>query len=369
MRFGQARADDTETRMTRSHQTANPDHGAAHGASSHRATRPGTRRDALAAMGAFALWSVSPSARAQTGGAADTWPTRPIRLIQPFSAGSGPDVITRYVARGMSERLGQNIAVEHKVGGSGLIGMQDVAKSAPDGYTIAYTNIAVAVSQELLGKGAFSLTRDVIPIGGASRSINVLVVAPSLPARTVTELVALLKARPGAYSYASGGNGTPAHLNGEMFKKAQGVFAVHVPYKGLAGAVNDMARGDIHFLFGTSGSMVPAITGGRVRALAIAGPKRLPARPDVPTMADAGFAGNDVQSWSGLVAPPGTPEPVIARLSQVLREVLADPATGRFMENAGSEPYPTSTAEFGALLAAESARWQRFVRETGLKVD
>lgn len=331
-----------------------------------RASGPSPRRSALAGLGVLALCGASPSVRAQ---ASDTWPTRPIRLIQPFSAGSGPDVITRYVARGMSERLGQNIAVEHKVGGSGLIGMQDVAKAAPDGHTIAYTNIAVAVSQELLGKGAFSLTRDVVPIGGSSRSINVLVVAPSLPARSVAELVALLKARPGAYSYASGGNGTPAHLNGEMFKKAQGVFAVHVPYKGLAGAVNDMARGDIHFLFGTSGSMVPAITGGRVRALAVAGPKRLPALPDVPTMAEAGFAGNDVQSWSGLVAPPGTPEPVIARMSQVLREVLADPATARFMENAGAEPYPTSPAEFGAVLAAESVRWQRFVRETGLKVD
>ena len=323
------------------------------------------RRGFATALGALAAASLAGGAHAQPDG----WPTRPIRLIQPFSAGSGPDVITRYIAKGMGERLGQNFVVEHKIGGTGLIGMQELAKSPPDGYTIAYTNIAIPVSQELLGKGAFDVGRDVVAIGGSSRSINVLVVPPQLPARNVAELVALLKARPGAYSYASGGNGTPAHLNGEIFKKINGIDAVHVPYKGLAAAVTDMARGDIHFLFGTSGSMVPAIQAGRVRALAIAGPRRLPALPDVPTMAEAGFPNSDVQSWSGFVAPAGTPPAIVARLSKALREVLDDPATGRFMASAGAEPFPTTSAEFAKLLVAESERWRRFVRESGLKVD
>lgn len=324
------------------------------------------RRRLVGAALAVGPAALAGPARAQP---ADAWPTRPIRLIQPFSAGSGPDVITRYIARGMAERLSQSIVVENRVGATGLIGTQELAKSAPDGYTIAYTNIAIPIAQELLAKGAFNLVRDTVPVGGTTRSINVLVVPPQLPARTVAELVALIKARPGAYTYASGGNGTPAHLAGELFKKANGLFAVHVPYRGLAGAVNDMARGDVHFLFGTSGSMMPAIQGGRLRALAIAGPRRLPALPDVPTMAEAGFPGNDVQSWAGLVAPVGTPAPVIAKLAQALGEVLADPATGKYLEAQGSEPFPLGPAEFGRLLASESDRWQRFVRETGLKVD
>jgi tripartite-type tricarboxylate transporter receptor subunit TctC len=337
----------------------------------------GARRREVVALGlgaaaAACVAALPGHARAQpsaTTGASDAYPSRPIRLIQPFSAGSGPDIVTRFVVKGMAERLGQNVVVEHRVGGTGLIGMQELARAAPDGYTIGYTNIAIPVVQELLAKGTFSLVRDVVPVGGSSRSINVLVVSPSLPARTVAELVALLKARPGAYSYASGGNGTPAHLNGETFKRDYGVDAVHVPYKGLASAITDMARGDVHFLFGTSGSMAPAIQAGRVRALAIAGPRRLPVLPDVPTMAEAGFPNTDVQSWAGLVAPAGTPADVVARLSHALRAVLADPATARFMEANGSEPFQTTPEEFGRLLASESERWRRFVRETGLKVD
>jgi tripartite-type tricarboxylate transporter receptor subunit TctC len=348
--------------------TGRPD-GAA-GAPRDRRAAASRRRGLLAAaLGLTAAGALGRPRVALAQQAAEAWPTRPIKLVQPFSAGSGPDVITRFVARGMAERLGQNIVVEHKVGGSGLIGMQEVAGAAPDGYTIGYTNIAIAVAQELLAKGAFSLERDVAPIGGSSRSINVLVVPNGSPARTVAELVAMLKARPGGYSYASGGNGTPAHLNGEIFKRANGLFVVHVPYRGLAGAINDMVRGDIDLLFGTSGSMVPAIKGGRVRALAVAGPKRLPALPDVPTMAEAGFAGNEVLSWSGLVAPKGVPAPRIARMEKALAEVLADPATATFMEAQGAEPLQAGSAEFGALLGSESARWRRFVRETKLTVD
>lgn len=299
----------------------------------------------------------------------DKYPAKPIRFLQPFAAGSGPDIITRYVVKRMSDRLGQPVIVDNKVGASGLLAMHELAKAPPDGYTLSYTNIAIAVSQELLDKGAFSLKRDVTPIGGMSYSINVLVVAPNLPAKDVPELVALLKTRPGAYSYASGGNGTPAHLNGEIFKRVNNLDVVHVPYKGLGPAITDVSRGDVHFMFGISSSVVPAIRGKLLRALAVAGDKRLPALPDVPTMAEAGFGGNDVRSWSGLIAPPNTPPAVVARLAQALREVLADPATSAFLENSGNQPAQLNTVEFGRLLATESDRWERFVRETGLKSD
>ncbi|MEO8859636.1 MAG: tripartite tricarboxylate transporter substrate binding protein [Burkholderiaceae bacterium] len=300
---------------------------------------------------------------------ADKFPSHPIRLIQPFTAGSGPDIITRYVAKGMSEGLGQNIVVENKVGASGLLAMHELAKSPPDGYTLSYTNIAIAVSQELLDKGAFSLKRDVTPIGGMSYSINVLAVSPKLPVKNVSELVALLKSKPGGYSYASGGNGTPAHLNGEIFKSVNGLNVAHVPYKGLGPAITDVSRGDVQYMFGISSSVVPAIKAQRLRALAVASDKRLPTLPDVPTMAEAGFGGNDVRSWSGLVAPPGTPPEVVARLAKALREVLADPATQTFLESSGNQIAPLNAEEFGKLMASESDRWQRFIRDSGLKTD
>lgn len=319
----------------------------------------------LAGLLSMVCLLAAPAALAQDS----PYPNRSIRFLQPFTAGSGPDVITRYVVKGMSERLGQSIVVENKVGASGMLAMHELVKAPPDGYTLSYTNIAIAVAQELLDKGAFSLKRDVTPIGGMSASFNVLVVPPALPVKNVAELVALLKAKPGGYSYASGGNGTPAHLNGEIFKTVNGVDVVHVPYKGLAPAITDVSRGDVHFMFGISSSVVPAIKGGRLRALAVASDKRLPTLPDVPTMAEAGFGGNDVRSWSGLIAPPGTPAPVVAKLAQALREVLADPATGPFMENGGGTAVPMTSTEFGQLMGAESDRWQRFVRETGLKSD
>lgn len=323
------------------------------------------KRTSLTGLLSLLCLMAAPAALAQ----ADNYPTRPIRFLQPFTAGSGPDVITRYIVKGMSEKLGQNIVVENRVGASGLVAMHELVKAPPDGYTLSYTNIAIAVSQELLDKGAFSLKRDATPIGGMSSSFNVLVVPPTLPAKDVAGLVALLKAKPGGYSYASGGNGTPAHLNGEIFKTVNGVDVVHVPYKGLAPAITDVSRGDVHFMFGISSSVVPAIKGGRLRAIAVASDKRLAALPDVPTMAEAGFGGNDVRSWSGLIAPPGTPAAIVAKLAQALREVLADPATGTFLENGGGQPAVMTPAEFGQLMAIESDRWQRFVRESGLKSD
>ena len=195
----------------------------------------------LAGLLAASIFTSS-AALAQDGG---NFPNKPIRFLQPFSAGSGPDIITRTVVKGMSDRLGQSIVVDNKVGASGLLAMRELAKAAPDGYTLSYTNIAIAVSQELLDKGAFSLKRDVTPIGGMTSSFNVLVVTPNLAARNVAELVAALKAKPGGYSYASGGNGTPAHLNGEIFKRINGVDVVHGPYKGLAPAITDVSRGDV----------------------------------------------------------------------------------------------------------------------------
>jgi tripartite-type tricarboxylate transporter receptor subunit TctC len=329
--------------------------------------RPGAnRRRFVLAPAAAALASMfAPAAFAQSA----PFPTRPIRFIVPFSAGSGVDVTSRYILRGMSERLGQNIVVENKVGAVGMIAMQELARSQPDGYTLGYANLAIGVSQWLVGKSGFSLAKDVTAIGGTTYAYNVLVVAPDLPVRNARELVDLVKSKPGGFSYGSGGSGTPAHLNGEIFRRANGLDVVHVPYKGLAPAVNDMARGDIHFMFGISTAMTAAVASGRIRAIAVAAPRRLAALPDVPTMEESGFHGNDVRSWAGFTAPAGTPEPIVARLHQALAETLRDPATVKFLETNGAEAAPMDPATFGALLVAETARWETFIRETGLKAE
>jgi tripartite-type tricarboxylate transporter receptor subunit TctC len=299
----------------------------------------------------------------------DAYPSRPIRFLLPFSAGSGPDVTSRFILKGVGDRLGQNVTVENRVGAVGMIAMQELARAQPDGYTLSYANLAIGVSQALLGKGAFSLARDVTAIAATTYAYNVLVVTPDLPARTVRELVDLLKAKPGGYSYGSGGNGTPAHLNGEIFKRANGVDAVHVPYKGLGVAINDLARGDIQYMFGISTAMTAAIAAGRIRAVAVAAPRRLSSLPGVPTMEESGYLGNDVRSWAGFIAPAGTPTAIVVRLHKAVSDTLADPATVTFLQNNGAEAVAMSSAEYGEVLVAETTRWQNFIKEVGLKAD
>lgn len=314
---------------------------------------------------AAALLAAHRTAHAQ----GDAYPSRPIRFLLPFSAGSGPDVTSRFILKGVGDRLGQNVTVENRVGAVGMIAMQELARAQPDGYTLSYANLAIGVSQALLGKGAFSLARDVTAIAATTYAYNVLVVTPDLPARTVRELVDLLKAKPGGYSYGSGGNGTPAHLNGEIFKRANGVDAVHVPYKGLGVAINDLARGDIQYMFGISTAMTAAIAAGRIRAVAVAAPRRLSSLPGVPTMEESGYLGNDVRSWAGFIAPAGTPAAIVVRLHKAVSDTLADPATVTFLQKNGAEAVAMSSAEYGELLVAETTRWQNFIKEVGLKAD
>lgn len=297
------------------------------------------------------------------------YPSRPVKVLMPFAAGSGLDNATRHIARLMSEDLKQPFVVENRAGAVGTVGMQELAKAAPDGYTIAYANSAIAVSQWLLAKGRFQLPRDSAAIGLMSYSFNVLITAPALPAQSVGELIGLLKAKPGAYSFASGGNGTPAHLQGEIFKRSLGLDVVHVPYKALSAALVDMARGDVHYMFGISSSVMPAIRAQRVRALAVAAPARLASLPDVPTMEELGHRGIDVRSWGALAAPAGTPPAVIVRLNAALRKALADPSTTVLWGQLGLGLPDSSTAEALRMFRVESERWQQFLKDVKLTVD
>jgi tripartite-type tricarboxylate transporter receptor subunit TctC len=299
---------------------------------------------------------------------AESYPSHPIRFIVPFGPGGGPDIIARRLALGLSDRAKQPVVVDNKPGATGLIGVQELARSAPDGYTIATINLGVLVAQLLSPGTQVNLVRDTSAVAMPFRQYTVLLVAPSLPAHNVKELVDYLKARPNSF-FGSGGNGTPAHLAGEIFRRSAGFNATHVPYKQLTTALSDVIRGDIQYIFSIGSSAVPMAQSGRLRALAVAAPKRLAVLPDVPTMAESGFADPDVNSWSGIVAPPGTPAPIVQKLNRLMREVVHDPVHGKAFEALGLEIADPTPEQFAALLRSESLRWARFVKEAHITLD
>ncbi len=309
-------------------------------------------------------WCLAGTAQAQIN-----YPNKPVRILMPFAPGSGLDIATRQIAKGYSDALGQPFVVEVKQGGVGVVAMQELAKSPPDGYTLGYVNSAISVSQWLLGDGSFLMTRDVTPVGLMSFTYNVLVVAPNLPVNSVAELVSMAKAKPGALSYASGGNGTPAHLQGELFRRSVGIDVVHVPYKALATAFTDMGRGEVHYVFGVASSVVPVLKAGRLKALAVAAPKRMPTLPDVPTMEELGYKGIDVRSWGSIGATAGTPAAVINKLNTTLKTVLADPATVKLWDTLGSEIPQATLADAADLYRSETLRWEKFLKENPIKID
>lgn len=298
-----------------------------------------------------------------------SFPTRTIRLIVPFSPGGGPDVSARRLAEALSTRLGKQVIVDNRVGATGMIGMAELARAAPDGYTIVLVNLANAIAQAMQAKPPVELVRDTAPIALIGNQYTVLCVAPNAPVRTVAELSQRLKASPGTYTFGSGGNGTPAHLAGELFRRALGADARHIPYKSIATALTDVGRGEVSFIFSIGNSAIPLIRSGRLRALAVAAPQRIAALPDLPTMAEAGVAGVEVQSWTGLAAPAGTPPAIILQLNHALREVLAAADMRLFFENLGIEVADVSAQEFGALMRAETVRWAAFVKQAGIGID
>ena len=372
----------TNTGVARACRQSEADPGQANGVNPCRAQQGGTlhtnfcekdramphspnpgRRATLAGL-AFLPWAGG-RAFAQSG----AFPTRTIRLIVPFSPGGGPDVTARRVAEALTTRLGKQVIVDNRVGATGMIGMTELARAPADGYTIVLINLANAIAQAMQAKPPVELTRDTAPIALIGNQYTVLCVAPNSPARTVALLVKLLKASPGAYTFGSGGNGTPAHLAGELFRRAVGGDARHIPSKAIATALTDVGRGEVSFIFSIGNSAIPLIRSGRLRALAVAAPQRIAAMPDLPTMAEAGVAGVELQSWTGLAAPAGTPAPLIEQLNRALRDVVAAAEMRQFFENLGIEVADTSAQEFGALVRAETVRWAAFVKQAGIGID
>jgi tripartite-type tricarboxylate transporter receptor subunit TctC len=314
----------------------------------------------LAALGAAAL----PAAFAQA------FPSRPLRVLVPFAPGGSTDLLARLVAKPLGERLGQAVVVENRPGAGGNIAADAVAKSAPDGHTLVMGSIGTHATNGLVyASMPYDAVRDFAPVTLVGAATLVLVVHPSLPARSVTELVDLLRSKPGEYSYASGGVAASQHLATEMFKYATKTSMQHVPYKGSAGALQDLLSGRVPLMFADLPLVLQHIQSGALRALGVCDPDRSPALPNVPTIAQAGVPNYTATAWYGLFAPARTPEPVLAKLQAEVSDIVKQPDVRKTMQDMGAKPSGLSGAEFRRFQEAEIARWREVVREANIRMD
>ena len=325
-----------------------------------------TRRSGLVAI-AFAVAACGLTGPTPAR-AADAFPTQPVKLVIPFPPGGSTDVVGRIVAAKMGELLGQTVLVENKAGAGGNIGAAQVAKADPDGYTMLMGTVAThAINPALYPKMPYDPVKDFAPVSLLVTVPNVLVVHPSLEAKDVQGLIALLKANAGKYDYASSGIGTPLHLSGEIFKMMTGVEMTHVPYRGAGPAMNDLLGGQVKVMFDNLPASIGHIRQGSLRGLAITTTKRSPAAPGLPTMAEAGLPGYETYSWNALFAPAGTPQPVVDRLAKAAAEAVADPAVRQRLADLSAEPVGAGPAELAKHVEAELAKWGPVVKASGAK--
>ncbi|NYI02336.1 tripartite-type tricarboxylate transporter receptor subunit TctC [Cupriavidus plantarum] len=319
----------------------------------------------LVAAALLPLWYLSmvPLATAQE------WPTKPIRMIVPYPPGGPTDIVARVVGQKLSERLGQTIVVDNRPGAGGNIGADTVAKSAPDGYTLLVATTAHAINMTLFTKPGYSTSKDFAPVSMLTSGPLVLVTAPSTPAKNVAELIALARAKPGAITFASSGNGQSTHLAAELFDSMAGVKMTHVPYKGSAPALTDVMAGQATVMFDTMLSSMPFVRDGKLKALAVTGTARSPAAPDVPTMAEAGVAGYEATAWNALLVPANTPPAVVNRLSDALKAVLTQEDVRARFATQGFAAAWTSPADTGRFIAREIDKWGKVVKASGATVD
>ena len=298
------------------------------------------------------------------------YPTKPVRIIVPFPPGGPADALARIVGDKLGRALGQPFVIENKPGAGGNIGMEQGAKAAPDGYTLTLAptgNLTIAPS--LYAKLPYDPAKDYAPITVIATVPNILIVHPSVPAKTLRELIALAKAKPGTLNYASPGNGSGPHLAGELLKSTAGIDIVHVPYNGVGPAMAGVLAGDVQLFFAQSSAALAHVKSGKVIALGVASPKRIAAAPELPTIAEAGLPGFEVTSWYGLVAPAGTPAPIVERLHAEITKALASSDVREKISALGAEPVANSPAEFTTMQHAEAARWAKLARDANIHAD
>jgi tripartite-type tricarboxylate transporter receptor subunit TctC len=317
---------------------------------------------ALALVSATGLLMASPPAHA-------AYPDKPIRIVVPFPPGGGTDTIARTLGAGVGQSLGQPVVVENRPGGGTVIGTDVAAKSPADGYTLLLATFAHAVNPSLHPKLPYSTEQSFTPVALVGRSPNVLVVPPGRPYKTVQDLVADARAHPGKLTFGSYGNGTSAHLSGELFKSLAKVDMTHVPYRGASPAITDLLGGQIDTMFTTVASVAQYIKAGKLRAIAVTSATRSPAFPNVPTIAESGVPGYVAESWYGVYAPAGTPAPVIARLNAAVRKAVQEPAFRNAVEQEGIVVSAGTPEELDRYVRAEEVRWRRIVQERHITAD
>ncbi|MFJ1298756.1 Bug family tripartite tricarboxylate transporter substrate binding protein [Pseudomonadota bacterium AL_CKDN230030165-1A_HGKHYDSX7] len=303
--------------------------------------------------------------------AAKPYPERPVTLVVGYAAGGATDIVARLMAKSLSESLGQTFVVENKTGANSNIGAEIVARAAPDGYTLYVGSIANTINRTLYSQLNYDFVKDFAPVGMIATIPNILVVNPKVPIKSVQEYIAYAKAHPGKLTCASSGSGSSIHLSCELFKMRTGTDILHVPYRGSGPAVADLLGGQVDSMFDNLPSSLPHVQAGKLRAIGVTSPERLPATPDVPTLAESGLEGFDVESWFGLVAPKGTPQPVIDRLNKALNDALASPALQASYKQGGFylPVQPNTPATFTTKISSEIDKWGEVVKRANLKAN
>src|SRR3989442_5891636 len=312
----------------------------------------------------IALWVFGAWANAQA------WPTKPIKWVVPFAPGGTTDILARTIGDKLAIALGQPVIIENKPGAGGGVGADYTAKALADGYTIMGGTISThAINASLYKSLPYDPVKDFAPITLVARVPNMLVVNPEVPAKNVAELIALMRANPAKYTFASSGNGTSQHLSGELFKTMAGVEMQHIPYKGSPPALQDVVGGQVTMTFDNITTAWPLAKGGKLRALAGTTAKRSSVAPEVPTLAESGLAGYEVGSWQGVFAPAGTPPEIVKRLNAEIVKIIRMPDVNEKLTALGAEPVGNTPEEFGALVRAEVGKWADVVKISGAKVD
>ena len=323
-----------------------------------------SRRSLMVTSGAAAAAGALPAA------AQDNWPSRPIRFLVPWPAGGLNDLIARAFNDRVSKTLGQTVITDFKAGAAGRIGVTEIAKAKPDGYTIGMGNLGpLTIFPSLYKQMPYDVGKELIPITMFAASPLVLVVGAESPVKSAEELIAASRAKPGGYNFASVGMGSPAHLTYELLKKKTGIEVVHVPYKGTNESLPALFAGDIQSTFDTLPSLLPHIRAGKLRALAVTTPQRVPQLPDVPTLKELGLGDADVMSWYALIAPAGTPQPIVDRLYKEYTAAAQTPEIQKLLADQGLIYLPNTMAQFQERIVAETARWAQLIKDNKLEID
>jgi len=301
---------------------------------------------------------------------AQPYPTKPIKLVAPSTPGDAPDVIARLVADKLSTALGQQVVVENRPGAGGVVGSDYVAKAAPDGYTLIMGNAGShGINAAVYSKLPYDIQRDFAPVSQVAVAPNVMVINPSVPASTLAEFIAYAKANPGKLSYASGGNGSSAHMSMELFKSMSGIDIQHVPYKGSSPALTDVVSGQVVAFIGNMPPTVPLIKAGKLRAIAVTTKSRSALMPELPTITEAGLPGFETVAWFGVLAPAGTPPEVVNRLSAEIAKIAKSPEIREKLVAMGAEPVGSTPEEFKAVIDRDIAKWKPLAQKVGIKID